>query len=1072
MSQLKLFLFGSPRLQQDGVLVEFDTRKAIALLAYLAINQPTAIYGRDSLATLLWPNYDQNRARANLRRTLSVLTKSVGHHLIEADRETISLVKNDALWVDILQFRQLLAAGNSHNHPSGQICSACLPLLTEAQALYQADFMSGFNLPDSPDFEEWQFFQAENLRREITNVLQKLVQGHIALAQYELALANARRWVSFDPLDEPAQRYLIQLYAWTGQRNAARRQYQKLADLLDEELGIAPDEETQTLFEKLQENRLAPPPVEADNIGAKIPETDNRSHLAVAGHPAAPVHNLPAQTTPFIGRDTERSELTRLLATPSCRLLSLVGPGGVGKTRLAIEVASAAFEHFNDGVCFVSLAPVNNAEHIVSAIAEALSLSLVSSGNATTQLCNYLKEKHLLLLIDNLEHLIVNAQPQIPGPVAPAQADITLLADILHQAPAVKMLVTSRERLHLQGEWVFEIHGLPVPSPQLTIGFDQYSAIRLFTQSARRVKTDFKLSPADQPFIARICQLVDGMPLGIELAAAWVHLLSPAEIAAEIERTLDFLTTSAPDVPARHRSLRAAFDHSWNLLSTEEQQALSRLSVFRGGFSREAAAQIARASLPILSTLVDKSLLRRTAAGRYDLHELVRQFAASYLQQYPQEPAHTLEQHCAYFSARLQQAQPLMRSEQQTSILEQLAPDIDNFRLAWNWAITRQKIFEIGQSAEGLAIFYDLQGLSQEAETSFEQAAAALKQTTNPSNPAYNIAQGRVLAMLGWFAMRRGKLSRAKELLHSGLALLRLTEAKASQAEALIILGLTFRRTGEYHEAAGYLNEGLAIGRAANFLWGEAVGLYGLGAIAFGQGDLPKAAALFDESLALCRQMGEPRMTTLCLNAASAIPYTLGRYDEAEKMLNESLALNKFSADLFSLGTVIYHLGLVYYGRGHYDTALAYVNESLTLFKEIDDYANTIRALNSLGKISFAQQNYPQAWQYYRQALTMDNQSQHTPNILDVLAGVADLLTLDQQPDTALEVVTHILGHSASSSDAQHRASRTKEQLVTLLPPAQVDVLQNAALSKSLDDIVSQVVNYQPAAAAQNPPIQ
>ncbi|MGH8631367.1 MAG: ATP-binding protein, partial [Burkholderiales bacterium] len=421
-----------------------------------------------------------------------------------------------------------------------------------------------------------------------------------------------------------------------------RRPSRQIAELLAEVLEIAPDE--RDIFMKVARgerrvDRLAPPI-----------QTTRLRDLATAGlldyTTARPRDNLPTPPTPLIGRERELAEMARLLGDPQCRLLTLAGPGGIGKTRLAIEAADHQREAFADGAHFVSLAPIRSAEFIVPAIADAIGFAFYGAEDPKAQLLNYLSGKAPLLVLDNLEHLLEG---------------VALLAEILERGPAVKLLATSRERLNLHGEWVLDIQGLPFPDEAGSAEVEGYSAVALFVQTARRAHVDFVLAAEERPAVARICRLVEGMPLGIELAAAWVRTLSCREIAQEIERNLadprqgmDFLAASMRDVPERHRSIRAAFDHSWNLLSAEEQQVMRQLSVFRGGFRREAAEQVAGATLPLLSALVDKSLLRRTEAGRFDLHELVRQYAAAQLQADPQDEFVTCERFSHYYAVWLQ----------------------------------------------------------------------------------------------------------------------------------------------------------------------------------------------------------------------------------------------------------------------------------------------------------------------------------------------------------------------------------------------------------------------------------
>ncbi|GAB4427396.1 MAG: hypothetical protein Kow0031_07420 [Anaerolineae bacterium] len=357
MTAAKLFLLGAPRLEKEGVAVVFDTRKALALLAYLAVsNAPVA---RDTLTGLFWPEYSQSRARANLRRTLSTLAKGLGQAGLALDGDTISLRQDSGLWVDAVAFTTLLA-GSRVDAPSAGAVST----LTQALGLYQGDFMAGFTLRDSPEFEEWQFFQNETLRQQAAAALRRLIPAQLEQGDYDAAIDFARRWVALDPLDEESQRQLMQVYARAGPRNAALRQYKLLAERLDSELGAPPAPETEALAQAIQANQLAPPP-------AATPQP-----AAAAPHPSRPRHNLPAHTTLFVGRQAELAELNRLLTDPTCRLITLAGLGGIGKTRLALEFAATRLDDFADGVWFVSLAPVSQPAAAVSCLTDALSLSL------------------------------------------------------------------------------------------------------------------------------------------------------------------------------------------------------------------------------------------------------------------------------------------------------------------------------------------------------------------------------------------------------------------------------------------------------------------------------------------------------------------------------------------------------------------------------------------------------------------------------------------------------------------------------------------------------------------------
>ena len=435
---------------------------------------------------------------------------------------------------------------------------------------------------------------------------------------------------------ELAKRVSCTVYTIRKIESGERRPSKQLAGLLAKHLGIPTED--QTTFIRVARGELnlerlrSPSPVRT--LGSNIDSTPSSSWM-----------HLPCQPNPLIGREAELLALGKLLADERCRLLTITGLGGVGKTRLAIAAASQHQRLFPEGVYYVSLASLNSPEFIVPAIAEVLGLTFSGAADLQEQLINHLAvhaRQALLLVLDNLEHLLFQSSEQ-DGKDETAW----LLTNLLQRLPTVKILATSRERSNLQGEWIFQLQGLPVPPSNQVNRLEDYSALALFLQRARQMKVDFEVLPDERPWLVSICQMVEGAPLAIELAAAWVGMLSMEEIAKEIISNLDFLTSSMRNVPERHRSLRAVFAHSWKLLSDEEKQVLCRLAVFQGGFLRQAAEEIAGASLPILMSLLSKSLLMRRENGRYDLHALIRQCALEKLNDrgYLEETCH---KHLAY----------------------------------------------------------------------------------------------------------------------------------------------------------------------------------------------------------------------------------------------------------------------------------------------------------------------------------------------------------------------------------------------------------------------------------------
>jgi predicted ATPase/transcriptional regulator with XRE-family HTH domain len=467
-----------------------------------------------------------------------------------------------------------------------------------------------------------------------------------------------------------------------------RRPSRQVAELLADTLQIPPAERSTFLkvarmelgYERLE--TLAEPAVRT-----ALPQTAPVLSPAIArialnaaspvsangsGRAGAAAINLPRPATPLIGREDEVARIAEILLRPDCRLLSLTGLGGIGKTRLAIAAAEALAPHFADGVYFVPLAVATQAESIWPAAAAALGLQSRTTDDPKTRLLGYVQQRQLLLVLDNLEHLLDG---------------VTVVAELLHGGSSLRVLATSREQLGLSGEWVLDVHGLAVPTPlaaqeaELPPDWEDSSAVALFVQAARRADPSFALKPLDFAAVAHICRMVEGIPLGIELSAAWVRMLSCSEIAAEIERSLDFLVTPARDVPQRQQSLRAAFEYSWRLLPEAERRILAALSVFSGGFTRKAAEAVAGASLQTLAALMAKSLALRTDSGRYDLHEVVRQYAAEKLQEAgTAQDVHL--RHRQYYLALADAADAARNSPEHLGLVDQLEEEYENLQSA------------------------------------------------------------------------------------------------------------------------------------------------------------------------------------------------------------------------------------------------------------------------------------------------------------------------------------------------------------------------------------------------------
>ncbi len=674
MFQLDLYLFGTPRIAIDGQAVHIPRRKATALFAYLALTGQH--HSRDALATLLWPEKGQSSARAELRRGLYFINQALGNQWLETDQETAGLNSElnksagGELWLDVVEFQRQLQACEAHEHPQTEACPDCLHHLEAAVDLYSDHFMSGFSLKDCPVYDEWQFFQTEGLRNQLESALVRLSSYYAKQGEPQTAITHARRWLTLDPLHEPAHQHLMILFAQSGQKASAIRQYEVLVRTLEDDLGVSPSQETIQLYERIKVG-------EFESVRwATIP-------LTTAGQKEEPDHNLPRQLTSFIGREDEIQQVVLLLE--QAPQVTVIGHGGIGKTRLAIQVSRAVLDRFPDGVWLADLAPLSDPEKVSQTAARAVGIPVDSGAQALEALLDYIRPRHLLMVLDNCEHLI--------------DACAQLAEAVLTECPQVTILATSREPLGTMGESVYYLPSLSVPNMDDLTGFDplsRFEAIELFKSRACAVQSQFALSVHNVSEVAQVCVQLDGIPLAIELAAAWVRTLPVDQISRRLTENIDFLRGSSRSALPRHQTLRACLDWSYELLAPGEQDLLQALSVFAGGWTLEAAEAVCTECcgsqfevLEALDQLAAKSLVivehHPEIETRYRLLEPVRQYASEKLH-YAGNTEAIRDRHLAYFQDLTEQAKPHLRAHRQIEWMRRLERDLGNIRASLDWA--------------------------------------------------------------------------------------------------------------------------------------------------------------------------------------------------------------------------------------------------------------------------------------------------------------------------------------------------------------------------------------------------
>ena len=880
---------GPLRVECDGAAIKVDTRKAIALLCYLAITGSKQ--RRDLLADLLWPKYDQTRAKASLRRTLSTLKIALGEGLLQVEKENISLNRDDDFYLDVEEFHNLLARCENHGHPISDVCLNCIPHLTEAIVLYRSDFLSGFSLQDSVNFDDWQFFQMEGLKAEATGALERLVLGHCNEGNFEESIGYTRRWLELDRRDEVAHRYLMESYSKSGKRAAALRQYEEYVRVLDEELGSSPEEDTVRLYEAIKENRvtsqdssLGPPTISSERY---LPPTQKKT-------------NLPAQLTNFIGRKLEMEEIGGLMATT--RLLTLTGSGGCGKTRLAQQVAADSIDDYPDGVWLVELADISDPDLVPQAVAEALGLREQSAGLPTDGeassggaeghtlsevLCGYLRSKKLLMVMDNCEHLI--------------EASAALAHNLLHSCSDFHILATSREALGITGETAWRLPSLTRPDVEnlptgsgIVSALSQDESVGLFIDRAASAVPHFALTELNAPAIAQICYRLDGIPLAIELAAARVKALSVEGISDRLDESFRLLTGGSRTSLPRQQTLKAAMDWSYDLLSKEEGVLFKRLSAFAGGWTLSAAETICSGKgmeeyeiMDLTSRLVDKSLVtmdERDGEARYRFLETVRQYARDKLKD-GGELEILCGRHLSWYLDLAEGAEPELRGPDQAIWMDRLELEHDNLRAALEWSESDEVEAETGMRLSGaLWWFWFVRGYVSEGRGWLEGAIVKGGDSSTP-------ARAQALCGAGAMAWAQGDLTGAGSRLEESVKIFRDLGDNHGITIALDLLGLMAWRQGDYDQATDRSQESLSLSRESGDKRGIAHSLRVLGLVAWRQGDYDRATELSQDSLALFRELEDGRGIALPLIILASVAHHQEDYGQAGELYKESLAL-------------------------------------------------------------------------------------------------------------------------------------------------------------------------------------
>jgi predicted ATPase/DNA-binding SARP family transcriptional activator len=972
----RLFLFGSPSVDDDGETLALPFERRNQVLVFLALKG--AWVGRAELAAMLWPEQETKLAYTNLRKTLFRLQSFAWARAIEVQGSALRF----EVETDVAAFESALREER----------------VADALALRRGELLVGFDDDHSEAWSSWLAFERDRLRLAWRDAALDRLAADIDPAE---GIDLSTRLLDADPLDEAALRAQMSWLARGGQSARARQAYREFVGRLAKDLGLSPGAELKALHDALGT------PVSA----VKAPITT----------PAARPEDG------FVGRTVELRRIATLLTQEDCRLLCLIGPGGVGKTRLAQRALEELAPHFVDGSAFVPLEDLSSASEVGGRIAREAGAALAGSQEPLDQVIAFLRDRHMLLVFDNFEHLAAHA---------------SIVQKLLDASPQVRIIVTSRVRLALSSEWLFPLEGLPCPEIEDRDRVEAFDAVRLFVAAAQRVEP--ALVPAvEAAAIVDICRQVEGMPLALELAAAWTRVLSCDAIAAELRQGTELLRAVDPAHPPRHASIEVVFEQSWRLLSVVERDALARLSVFRGGFSADAARAIAAASLPVLRALADKSLLRKEEA-RIFMHPLVAQLAALRLgdggAREPTEDAHAL-----YFNRLLAQLRRAV-GDGDREALERVDTEFENCRIAWRRSIAHGAGDALRNSTLTLLHFCDHRGRFDEGLSLLRAAIESPPVRADPKLEAL------LLAAASHLEYRLDRYADAEATATRVLAASRATLDHDTRLQCLKVLGACCLRLGRHDEARRYFKQALQQAPASTDPHNAAAMLDNLALVENAMGRRAEALRLSMQSLLAYERLGDVAGAALCRNNLGMLHMDKGELESADMHLKAGLALCDHHGLVNTRGLILANLTELALKTGAYDAAETYARKALA---SAESTAN--RAVESWLRLQFVRlalrrADFTAARSDLATALSIAI-SVGRPSLR--IAGItcfAEILEAQGEADCARRVLAFAAGHP--STNAAERAD-IRARLAHSRPVANAEP---AWPGLELDDLVHRIV--------------
>ncbi|MBK9052839.1 MAG: tetratricopeptide repeat protein [Chloroflexi bacterium] len=986
----------------------FRSDKVRGLLAYL-LTRPNEAISRDALATLFFPDQVNRRGRKNLNLLLTRLRQSLApmqdeypdSPILVTDYRTVQLNWDNAdFWCDVTLSEMLGQECEDHAHEQLETCVDCHYRLRQIVDLYQGDFLAGFGLDDSPAFDEWRLWQQEYRVNEVLTALTLLADHALASGNGPEAEQLARRHLQLSPWPEHPHRQVMQALAQQGKIAAAILHYDLCQKILAEQIGASPSVETRACYQQLL--RQATPQTDKPTPRPALPAAS--PHVSQTFVPP-----LPQPGTPFFGRTALLEELSQIVMNPAHRIVTLIGAGGMGKTRLAIALAHQLSSQFAHGASFVPLAPITQADEqvMVQVIAAAMGYVFAEKHDPVTQLLNHLQTQHHLLVLDNFEHLLDSA---------------AMVNRLLDAAPNLTILVTSRHPLGLPGEYAQTIKGLQLPRHD-----DDAAAtsVQLFAERANRSGSAFTLDSTTLPYVTRICRFLHGWPLALELAATWINEIPLAEIESTLIQHFARLHTAYRDVADRQKSITAVLSWSYALLTPAAQRLLAQLSIFQGSWTEAAAQAITTAAPSLLHHLHQHTLIERQADGRFAMHELIRQFAQAHLS----ASDDCTEAHATYYLDWLKAQQPLLCGPEPITILPLVGAELSNIRKAWHWAANKGCARGLGEATAALRRYYTITGLATTAVFDLGAAAEQIEahatyQPTREAAACLTLA-GRLWAEQAVFHTRLGALDDAVAAADRAWGLGQRSQDQATLGQVLCVQGTVWTVRGRSQEAlealtrgtdlarqAGhrrlmvdclrqlvrplvqtnaYLDEALQLAHQLNDSWLKNEVIQNAAGVAFYEGQLWQAYKYWQESFTYSRQFANPLTTARLENNMGDLARRFGDYAQAFTYQNAALQTFRAVGDVVMEAHVLEGLTRLYWQTGLTDLAWEMLRSCETICRR----RNMVSCLGYLsctkGRLLAAAGDQHGARAAYREAITCSSASNHPQLAMEAYAGLAEI---------------------------------------------------------------------------------